>query len=75
MLKIDAINFFGNKIKVAVAAGVDRSAVSQWKDLVPEARARRLEEASNGVLHYDKDIYDQHRKAKRLEKQTSTPGI
>lgn len=70
-----ALKYFGTKTKLAKAAGVELQSLYKWGVLVPEGRARRLEEASNGALHYDKDIYDQHRKAKRLEKQTSTPGV
>jgi len=66
MLKQDAINFFGTKTKVARAAGVGRSAVSQWGLLVPEGKASRLARASGNALHYDPAIYDQH-KAKRLK--------
>ncbi|WP_234082954.1 Cro/CI family transcriptional regulator [Enterobacter quasiroggenkampii] len=72
MLTIDAIKFFGTRMKLAKAASVDPSAVSQWKELVPEARAHRLEEASGGVLTYDKTIYDQHRKAKRAGKKNTS---
>ena len=42
MFKSDVINFYGTKAKVAKAAGVDPSAVSQWQELVPEGRAMRL---------------------------------
>ena len=45
MFKSDVINFYGTKAKVAKAAGVDPSAVSQWQELVPEGRAMRLQEA------------------------------
>ncbi|UAN38019.1 Cro/CI family transcriptional regulator [Enterobacter asburiae] len=65
MFKSDAVNHFGTNTKVAIAAGVDRSAVSQWKLLVPERCAQRLSDASGGVLVYDKDVYDRHRQSKR----------
>ncbi|MEG5297593.1 Cro/CI family transcriptional regulator [Enterobacter roggenkampii] len=65
----DALNHFGTKTKLARAAGVELQSVYKWKELVPEARAHRLEEASGGVLTYDKNIYDQHRKAKRTGKK------
>lgn len=71
MFKIDAISHFGTSTKVAHAAGVDRSAVSQWKILVPERCAQRLAEASGGVLHYDKNIYDEYRKKKRLSRKNN----
>lgn len=58
-------NFYGTKAKVAKAAGVDPSAVSQWQELVPEGRAMRLQEASGGELLYDPKVYDEYRKTKR----------
>lgn len=64
MFKSDVINFYGTKAKVAKAAGVDPSAVSQWQELVPEGRAMRLQEASGGELLYD-PVYDEYRKTKR----------
>lgn len=72
MYKTDAISHFGTSTKVAQAAGVDRSAVSQWKTLVPERCAQRLADASDGMLHYDKTIYDEHRKQKRVGRKTNT---
>lgn len=39
MFKQDAIIFFGSKSSLARAAGVDRSAVSQWGEIIPEGRA------------------------------------
>ena len=65
MFKSDVINFYGTKAKVAKAAGVDPSAVSQWQELVPEGRAMRLQEASGGELQYDPKVYDEYRKTKR----------
>lgn len=65
MLKQDAINFFGNKTKLAKAAGVSRPSVSAWGELVPEGRAARLVEASGGALVYNSALYDAYRTAKR----------
>jgi len=65
MFKKDAISFFGNKTKLAAAAGVTRPSVSAWGELVPEGRASRLALASEGALVYDPLIYDQYRNAKR----------
>lgn len=65
MLKQDAIDFFGNKSSLAQAAGVRRSAVSQWGDVVPEGRAVRLQIASGGVLVYDPAVYDQHKQDRK----------
>lgn len=72
MLKTDAVKFFGSNTRTAIAAGVERSAVSQWKEVVPERCARRLADASNGVLvAWSKEQYDQHRKARRASKKNT----
>ncbi|EMO5715855.1 transcriptional regulator [Enterobacter bugandensis] len=74
MFKKDVINHFGSNSRVAVVAGVNRSAVSQWKELVPERCAQRLADASCGALRYDQDVYDRHRKSKRRgQKNISIP--
>ena len=65
MLTSNALEFFGSKTKLARAAGVELQSIYKWKELVPEARAHRLEVASGGALHYDKDVYDRHRQSKR----------
>lgn len=73
MLTSDALKFFGSKPAVAKAAGIELPSFYKWKELVPEARAHRLEEASGGALHYDKNVYDQHRKAKRAKRKITAP--
>ena len=65
MLKQDAIKYFGNKSSLARAAGVDRSAVSQWGEIIPEARAVRLQSASDGALVYDPGFYDKHKQSRK----------
>ncbi|QKN82219.1 Cro/CI family transcriptional regulator [Scandinavium goeteborgense] len=72
MFKSAVIIFFGTRVRVAQAAGVDPSAVSQWKELVPERCAQRLSEASGGALHYDKEVYDQYRRDRRSGKKIKT---
>lgn len=72
MLTCEALNFFGTKTKLARAAGVELQSIYKWKELVPEARAYRLELASGGVLHYDKTVYDEYRKKKRLCQKANT---
>ncbi|TKI02569.1 Cro/CI family transcriptional regulator [Martelella alba] len=57
MLTDDAIKYFGNKAKLAEAAGVSQPAVSRWGKLVPEKRAARLERLTSGALKYDLDVY------------------
>ncbi|HEO9044196.1 TPA: transcriptional regulator [Enterobacter kobei] len=65
MFTSDALNFFGTKTKLARAAGVQIQSIYAWKELVPEARAQRLSDASNGELVYDKFAYDRHRQSRR----------
>ncbi|EOW0181909.1 TPA: transcriptional regulator [Klebsiella pneumoniae] len=65
MYKQDALSFFGTKTRLAKAAGVRLSSIYKWGELVPEARASRLQDASGGQLHYDKNVYDQYRNKKR----------
>ncbi|WP_234262291.1 Cro/CI family transcriptional regulator [Klebsiella aerogenes] len=72
MLTIDALKFFGSKPAVAKAAGIKLPSFYKWKELVPEARARRLEEASGGALVYDKDLYDRYRTSKRAGKNSTS---
>lgn len=38
MFKSDVINYYGTKAKVAKAAGVDPSAVSQWGEAANDRR-------------------------------------
>ncbi|EAU1439460.1 transcriptional regulator [Salmonella enterica subsp. enterica] len=71
MLTSDALKYFGSKSAIAKAAGIELPSFYKWGTLVPEGRARRLEEASGGVLIYDKDVYDRYRHAKRLGKQNT----
>ncbi|HBC6265301.1 TPA: transcriptional regulator [Citrobacter braakii] len=70
MLTSSAVTHFGTKARIAAIVGVDPSAVSQWKELVPERCAQRLAEASNGVLVYDKIIYDIHKEKRRGKQNT-----
>lgn len=65
MFTKDALHFFGSKTKLATAAGVRLPSIYKWGELVPEARARRLQIASDGKLEYDPKIYDLHGRAKR----------
>ncbi|HEY4437650.1 MAG TPA: Cro/CI family transcriptional regulator [Lelliottia sp.] len=65
MFTKEALEYFGSKTKLALAAGVRTPSVYKWGELVPEGRAGRLQAASQGLLKYDPEIYDRHAKAKR----------
>ena len=77
MLKMDAIKFYKTRTKLAKAAGVDPSAVSQWGDMVPEKNAAKLQIDSNGELVYDPAAYAKHGRAKKkagLTNETQSVG-
>jgi transcriptional repressor of cell division inhibition gene dicB len=58
MYKADVLSHWGdNGAAVARAIGITKSAVSQWGDVIPEAMAYRVQEASGGVLKVDPKIY------------------
>jgi DNA-binding transcriptional regulator YdaS (Cro superfamily) len=46
----EAISHFGNKLKLAKALNVSKSAVSQWGEDVPELRAYQIERLTRGAL-------------------------
>ncbi|MCJ3066397.1 Cro/CI family transcriptional regulator [Klebsiella pneumoniae] len=73
----DAINFFGNKTKVAMAAGVTQSAVSRWvtSGYIPKGSAAILSAASKGKLIFNKDFYQRLKEAsecKRINKRKAS---
>jgi hypothetical protein len=59
MLKADVLaHFEDSPIKVARAANVTRSAVNQWKRVVPLDKALRLQAATDGALRVDPSLYE-----------------
>ncbi|MBA5203064.1 hypothetical protein H2Y57_05105 [Pectobacterium aroidearum] len=58
MYKADAIKYFGNLTKLAMAAGVKLPSASAWGEVIPERRAARLERLTNGALKYDPALYE-----------------
>ena len=74
MLTEEAIKFFGNKTKLAIAAGVSQSAVSRWVNagFIPKGSAAVLSNASQGKLMFDKEFYLQlksERDKRRINKR------
>ena len=53
----DVLAFYGTQTAVAKALGITKSAVNQWKDLVPEGKAYRLQEMTRGKLKVDRAAY------------------
>lgn len=57
MLKNTATEHFGSQHAIALALGVSDSAVSQWKEVIPEKAALKLSIITNGKLKYLADLY------------------
>ncbi len=58
MRKSDAIAYFKTQTKLAAAARVTKSAVSQWGEWVPEAKAYRLQSLTRGKLKVVPSAYE-----------------
>lgn len=57
MLKKTVVKHFRTQRAVAQALGLSDAAISQWKDVIPEKDAYRLEVVTNGALKYRNDLY------------------
>lgn len=57
MFKNDVINYFGTLEKVAKALSISVSAVSQWREIIPEKNAYRLQEITKGELKINREQY------------------
>lgn len=57
MYKKDVIAHFGTQRAVAKALGISDAAVSQWKEVIPEKDAYRLEGVTAGALKYQESAY------------------
>lgn len=57
MKKNEVIKHFKTRINAAHALGITSGAITQWKDIIPERAALKLERLTNGELKYDPDLY------------------
>jgi hypothetical protein len=57
MRKSSARAFYQTYTAIALKLGISKSAVCQWPDRVPIARAFQLEHDSNGGVKVDKTLY------------------
>lgn len=62
MLKSDVLDFFGSKIATAQVLKVSPSAVTQWKEIIPEKQAYKVERISKGKLKVNPDLYNRNKK-------------
>lgn len=58
MLKDEAIKYFGSQRAIAEKLKVTDSAVSQWKEVIPERVALKLSRITNGKLKYKPEFYN-----------------
>lgn len=57
MLKKAVREYFGSQHAISVALGLSDSAVSQWKEIIPEGAALKIERITQGKLEYKSEFY------------------
>ena len=57
MYKADVINYYGTLVKLAEVLKISPAAISQWKDIIPERQAYRLERLTNHELVVNPELY------------------
>lgn len=57
MKKAIIVEYFHSNRAIAKVLGVTPQAVGQWRDIVPERVALKLERITNGALKYDPSLY------------------
>lgn len=57
MYKKDVLNYYGTLVKLAEILKISPSAISQWKEIIPERQAYRLQRLSNNALMVNPELY------------------
>lgn len=57
LLKEVVLKHFGTQSAVAMQLNIQQPAVSQWKNIIPEDKAFRLRDLTEGVLQYEEKYY------------------
>lgn len=57
MYKKDVLNYYGTLVKVAEILKISPSAISQWKKIIPERQAYRLQRLSDNALTVNPELY------------------
>lgn len=57
MYKEDVLNYHGTLVKLAEVLKISPSAISQWKEIIPERQAYRLQHISNNALIVNTELY------------------
>lgn len=70
MLKKDVLAYFRDKTlsEIGAIVGRGRSAVSQWKAIIPREHALYLHGYTNGAIPFDDNLYKYLDKLKDLQK-------
>lgn len=62
MLKSDVIKHFGSPAETAKALRISKSAVAQWKDIIPRGSAYTVQVITGGKLSVDPSLYPPKKK-------------
>lgn len=62
MFKTDVIAHFGSPNAAAAAIGVTKSAVSQWKELIPRGIAYKVQVITGGKMQVNPTLYPPKKK-------------
>ena len=65
MKKSYVIEHFKGPSRAAIVLGISQAAVSQWRDLIPEKQAMRLERITEGTLKYNPALYDEAKASRK----------
>ncbi|MDE9536943.1 Cro/Cl family transcriptional regulator [Xenorhabdus bovienii] len=57
MKKNEVLKYFNTVNSIAKAIGITSSAVSQWREIIPERAALRIEKITDGALKYSAEMY------------------
>ncbi|HEZ7194267.1 Cro/CI family transcriptional regulator [Kingella negevensis] len=57
MYKEDVLNYYGTLVKLAEVLKISPSAISQWKEIIPEKQAYKLQRISNNALIVNPELY------------------
>lgn len=69
MKKVDAIKYFGSSAKLARFLSIDRTAVYQWGEFIPENRQYELEVKTGGILKSDYSLQQEENNEKKYRKR------
>lgn len=59
MYKKEVLRHYGTLVKLAEILNISPSAISQWKEIIPERQAYRIQRLSNNALTVNPELYKQ----------------